>query len=412
MKESQQQSDKKQSSIIVYTDGSCLSNPGRGGWAAVLISGDRRKEISGGAVLSTNNRMEIRAAIESLKAIKASVPKRNVTIYSDSQLLVNTMMKGWAERWKKNNWKRNKSDKAENPDLWDELLSVAATHAVEFVWIKAHVGTPENERCDLLAKQAAENATAHDTYYERNVAGIAAPEPPAKDAKKPSAPAASEVAPSKQLNNEAPQTEKPKKKPAKKSSSKSRSGEEVAPAVQAATPAEITEQPTPNAASKKAKKAAKSSKQSQVTQERASAEAMDTADSHSKHPAPKAKDSQNRQKKSSDLQDDSTRGNASQQQDRNQRNDARNNQRTHSRDSRQDQKQRNNNVQQDSFDGDVNQKQKPNSKQQRVEVSVTKVGGVEHIKIKQGKDYSVLLSFNELPTVLSSIVALVKKSSQ
>lgn len=154
--------------IIIYTDGSCLHNPGRGGWAAVVIDGESRYELSGGVVLSTNNRMEIRAAIEALRSLDANDSvNMSIKIYSDSQLLVNSIQQGWAVRWRANNWKRNKKDKAENPDLWAKLLPEIEKRKVEFIWIRAHVGTAENERCDVLAKAAAENATEHDTVYEQ-----------------------------------------------------------------------------------------------------------------------------------------------------------------------------------------------------------------------------------------------------
>lgn len=156
--------------IIIYTDGSCLHNPGRGGWAAVIMDGEERTEISGGALLSTNNRMEIRAAIEALRALSRSHSTRQrVVIHTDSQLLVNSIMKGWAQKWRANNWKRNRTDKAENPDLWAILLDELQKHDVRFEWTKGHAGTVENERCDVLAKAAAERASEHDEVYERHV---------------------------------------------------------------------------------------------------------------------------------------------------------------------------------------------------------------------------------------------------
>ncbi|MBL7998129.1 MAG: ribonuclease HI [Candidatus Kapabacteria bacterium] len=151
--------------IIIYTDGSCLNNPGRGGWAAVLNDGEDYSEISGGVVLSTNNRMEIRAAIEAIRTTPRS-DARKVLLYTDSRLLVDSIMKGWAVKWQANNWKRNKNDRAENPDLWAALLAELHGRDVEFVWTKGHAGTPENERCDILAKSEAEHATESDSYYE------------------------------------------------------------------------------------------------------------------------------------------------------------------------------------------------------------------------------------------------------
>ncbi len=156
-----------QHTYVVHTDGSCLQNPGRGGWAAVIRLGSDMHEISGGARLSTNNRMELRAAIEALRAIPA-VKQSKVHVYSDSQLVVNGIEKGWARKWKANNWKRNKSDKAENPDLWDQLLNEIDIRTVRFEWTKAHVGNPDNERCDVLAKAAAEKSSEIDAVYENS----------------------------------------------------------------------------------------------------------------------------------------------------------------------------------------------------------------------------------------------------
>jgi ribonuclease HI len=138
--------------IRIYTDGSCLGNPGAGGYGALLDYGDRRQELSGGYRLTTNNRMEILAAIVALRSLEtASV----VDLYTDSQYLVNTMTKGWAKRWQANNWQRNAKDKAENPDLWQELLELCKQHQVTFHWVRGHSGHPENEYCDRLAVKAA-----------------------------------------------------------------------------------------------------------------------------------------------------------------------------------------------------------------------------------------------------------------
>ncbi len=152
--------------IIIYTDGSCLNNPGRGGWAAVILSSNGRLELSGGFRLSTNNRMELNAAIQALRATPPDTTTA-IRLHTDSQLLVNGIELGWARKWRANAWKRNKSDKAENPDLWGALLEEVEQRQVKFVWIKAHVGTKENERCDELAKAAAEIATEPDVVYER-----------------------------------------------------------------------------------------------------------------------------------------------------------------------------------------------------------------------------------------------------
>jgi ribonuclease HI len=138
--------------VFIYTDGACLGNPGPGGYGAVLLYNNTRKEISGGFRLTTNNRMEIFAAISGLKALKTSC---DVTLYSDSQYVVNAITKGWAKRWKANGWKRNKTEMAVNADLWEQLLDLCANHKIKFVWVRGHAGNKENERCDELAVCAA-----------------------------------------------------------------------------------------------------------------------------------------------------------------------------------------------------------------------------------------------------------------
>ncbi len=139
-------------SVTIYTDGGCLGNPGPGGYGVVLLYGARRKELSRGFRRTTNNRMELMAAIAGLEALKS--PCR-VTLYTDSQYLVNAMQQGWARRWRENGWRRNRKEKALNPDLWERLLSLCQTHQVTFGWVRGHAGTPENERCDELAQAAA-----------------------------------------------------------------------------------------------------------------------------------------------------------------------------------------------------------------------------------------------------------------
>ena len=139
--------------ITIYTDGCSLGNPGPGGYAAILRYGEHTRELAGGFRRTTNNRMEILAAIEGLRALKA--PCR-VTLYTDSQYVANAIREGWAKRWKANGWRRNKKERALNPDLWEELLALCEQHDVEFVWVRGHTGDPDNERCDALAKQAAE----------------------------------------------------------------------------------------------------------------------------------------------------------------------------------------------------------------------------------------------------------------
>ena len=153
--------------VTIYTDGGCLGNPGPGGYGAVLIYGAKRKELSGGFRRTTNNRMELMAAIRGLEALKH--PCR-VTLYSDSEYVVNAMKQGWARRWRDNGWRRNKKDKAVNPDLWERLLQLCETHQVNFQWVRGHAGTPENERCDELAQDAARGEhLAVDEAYEQGM---------------------------------------------------------------------------------------------------------------------------------------------------------------------------------------------------------------------------------------------------
>jgi len=138
--------------VNIYIDGACSGNPGPGGYGIIIEYRGQKKEKSGGFSNTTNNRMEIMAAIIALESLKE---KCKVVIYSDSQYLVNAIMKGWALRWKSNGWMRNKKEKALNPDLWERLLKLCALHEVEFSWVRGHEGNPENERCDQLAREAS-----------------------------------------------------------------------------------------------------------------------------------------------------------------------------------------------------------------------------------------------------------------
>jgi ribonuclease HI len=152
--------------VEIFTDGACRRNPGPGGYGVVLLYESRRRELSGGFRLTTNNRMEILAAIAGLEALKE--PCR-VRLYSDSQYLVNAIEKGWAARWRAAGWKRNSREKAVNPDLWERLLELCRVHRVEFLWVRGHAGHPENERCDRLATAAADAPDLGvDEGYERS----------------------------------------------------------------------------------------------------------------------------------------------------------------------------------------------------------------------------------------------------
>ncbi|NET41768.1 ribonuclease HI [Okeania sp. SIO2B3] len=139
--------------VTIYTDGACSGNPGPGGYGVVIITDRQRQELSGGYKLTTNNRMELMAAILGLQTLESAC---NVTLYTDSKYIVDAITKGWAKRWRANDWKRNKKDKAMNPDLWEKLLDLCNKHQVEFSWVRGHSGNRENERCDKLAVQASQ----------------------------------------------------------------------------------------------------------------------------------------------------------------------------------------------------------------------------------------------------------------
>lgn len=160
-----------QKHIIIYTDGSALGNPGPGGYGAVLRFRKHTRELSGGFRHTTNNRMEILAAIEGLNALKMPC---KVTLHTDSQYLANAINKGWARRWKAKGWMRTKTEKALNVDLWEQLLPLLDKHEVDFVWVRGHVGNPDNERCDILAKTAASQPNLPpDEVYEAGLTGEA-----------------------------------------------------------------------------------------------------------------------------------------------------------------------------------------------------------------------------------------------
>ena len=143
--------------VDIYTDGACRGNPGVGGWGAVLVYGTAEKELSGGAALTTNNRMELTAAIEALAALREPC---EVTLTSDSKYLVDGISRGWARSWRSNGWKKSDRSPALNPDLWERLLELLDTHRVTLVWVKGHDGHPYNERCDRLATTFADQILA------------------------------------------------------------------------------------------------------------------------------------------------------------------------------------------------------------------------------------------------------------
>ena len=140
--------------VEIFTDGACKGNPGPGGWGVVIRSGEREKELSGGEPLTTNNRMELLAAIRALQAL---VEPCRVTLHSDSKYVLEGITR-WVHGWKKNGWKTAARKPVQNAELWHELIEAAGRHEVEWVWVKGHDGHPENERVDALACAAAEAA--------------------------------------------------------------------------------------------------------------------------------------------------------------------------------------------------------------------------------------------------------------
>ncbi len=133
--------------VEIFTDGACRGNPGPGGWAALLRTGDKEREISGGEKLTTNNRMELRAAIEALRALKR--PCR-VELHTDSNYVRDGITK-WIHGWKRNGWRTADRKSVKNAELWEELHDAAARHEISWHWVKGHSGHPENDRVDALA---------------------------------------------------------------------------------------------------------------------------------------------------------------------------------------------------------------------------------------------------------------------
>ena len=139
--------------VQLYTDGACRGNPGAGGWGAILVYGKYEKEMSGGESSTTNNRMELTAAIEGLSALKEAC---EVDLYSDSKYLVDAYLQGWIEDWRARGWKKA-HDTLKNPDLWQKLYDLTNIHKVNFIWVKGHNGHDYNERCDTLATSYADS---------------------------------------------------------------------------------------------------------------------------------------------------------------------------------------------------------------------------------------------------------------
>lgn len=138
-------------SVTIYTDGSCLGNPGHGGWGAILSDGKTQKEISGGCPETTNNRMELTAAIAALSELKYPC---SVSLYSDSKYLIDGM-KSWIDGWKKRGWKKADKTPVLNADLWAQLDQLRNIHTIQFIWVKGHASNEFNNRCDEMAVSQA-----------------------------------------------------------------------------------------------------------------------------------------------------------------------------------------------------------------------------------------------------------------
>jgi ribonuclease HI len=152
--------------IVVHTDGSSLNNPGPGGYAAVLMYKNHRKELYGGFRKTTNNRMELLGVI---KALEALTERCNVTIHSDSKYVVNAFNKNWIYSWDKKGWITSSKQEVKNSDLWKRLLKLSKEHNINFVWVKGHDGNEENEFCDELCRNAARhNQLGVDLFYENS----------------------------------------------------------------------------------------------------------------------------------------------------------------------------------------------------------------------------------------------------
>ncbi|MAE63155.1 MAG: ribonuclease HI [Phycisphaeraceae bacterium] len=180
--------DESQPRVTIYTDGGCAGNPGPGGYGVVLLHGGHRRELSGGFRLTTNNRMEILAAIKALEALTSPCA---VDLYSDSKYVVSSMRDGFVEQWRDHGWYRDakKKNPAKNRDLWQRLLDAIEHHEVTFRWVKGHADVAENERCDQLAVEAAAGLDLEiDEVYEQENGG-----PPGAGGRRPATGGSSDV---------------------------------------------------------------------------------------------------------------------------------------------------------------------------------------------------------------------------
>ena len=140
--------------VELYTDGACRGNPGNGGWGAILVYQGKEKELSGGEEITTNNRMELMAAIAGMEALKEPC---HITLTSDSKYLTDAINKGWLKSWKNNGWRKADKSAVLNVELWQKIDELITRHTVEFVWVRGHAGHPYNERCDALATEYADS---------------------------------------------------------------------------------------------------------------------------------------------------------------------------------------------------------------------------------------------------------------
>lgn len=151
--------------VDIFTDGACSGNPGKGGWATILRYEGHEKEMCGGENETTNNRMELTAFLEGLKALKVPC---HVNLYSDSKYLIDSITKGWVFKWRDNNWIKPDKKEVKNVDLWLQLLQLLDIHKVDYHWVKGHDGHPENERCDKMAVAYCQSLPGKAPFDEEN----------------------------------------------------------------------------------------------------------------------------------------------------------------------------------------------------------------------------------------------------
>lgn len=150
--------------VEMFTDGACSGNPGPGGWGTILRYNGKEKELSGSEAQTTNNRMELTAVIEGLKALKCPC---DVKLTTDSKYVGDAIKLGWAKAWRVNGWRKSNKKPVLNVDIWKELIELLEIHNVEIIWVKGHAGHPENERCDCLARKALENMNCEEDKNDK-----------------------------------------------------------------------------------------------------------------------------------------------------------------------------------------------------------------------------------------------------